>query len=137
MTAAEHEARELAKTAFTKTVLASDGREAALDAALDTYQAALAAAGYLTLPGRQPTPDELDRSAQWLAAQSCFPRYVATVDGWRALRRDPRHVIVAYNKAVDQLGAGEDTLAAALAAAKALLIQHACEGSETTTEADT
>jgi len=65
---------------------------------------ALAAAGLLHAESAEPTADEFDQLAQWLATQSQHPRYVQIHEGWRKLLESEQDVSVAYAAALKTVG---------------------------------
>lgn len=126
------EAREAAKTVWQdlKTIDPQPGDEERIDAILDAHTAALAALGRLRTDETAPTPEELDELALWLARQSGFYRYwdenleTGTLrhDGWKELRQHPRHVEIAYAKALKHAPPGDTDHLLNLRAARSLLL---------------
>ncbi|MFF4777503.1 hypothetical protein ACFY05_32070 [Microtetraspora fusca] len=128
-TPALDEAFAAAHTAFMDGTLEAVPVMERLDTALWAFLKALTSAGYVNDPSRQPTPEELDQAAQWLAEVSRFPRY-CDGDGWRHLRQHPTDIEIAVNKALALAGPGEEDLLARLNLAKYLLIAHTTHGGE-------
>jgi hypothetical protein len=104
------EARQAAHAVYQDALLNAAPPEERLDAALDAHLAALTVAGCVRTPGLQMTGEELDETAQRLAAASRFERYWDPVPPhlsgrWRVLRTSPIDIDIAVAKAVDR---GED-----------------------------
>lgn len=95
--------------------------EERLNVLLAVNNAVLAASGRLNLPELASTPEELDDTAKWLAEKSGFPRYTEA-DGWHLLRGHPRDVEVAFAKAKNRVGPGEEDLLHALVTARRVLL---------------
>lgn len=79
--------------------------------------------GLLHVEQAEPTAEDFDVLARWLADQSQHPRYVMIEEGWRKLLESEQDVTVAYAAALktvgtpsqeqnNQLGRARDTLVA-------------------------
>jgi hypothetical protein len=85
--------------------------------------AALTSEGLLHVEQAEPTAEDFEVLARWLADQSQHPRYVMIEDGWSKLLESEHDVTVAYAAALktigtpsveqnNQLGRARDTLVA-------------------------
>lgn len=111
-------ARAVARKAYWDTPPDGDPVEAILDA----YTSALAAAGLLV--SGEPDERTAVKLAQWLAAKSNFARY--RDEGWRLLLESDIDVALAYQKATT-FGPGPDPrepVRAGLAEARDLLLRY-------------
>ena len=87
--------------------------------AFTAYRNVLAAAGILAAPTMTLDDAHAELAARLLAEKSGHVRY--SDDGWRTLLVSEGDVDLAYDRALERLGRGEDTLAADLSYARRIL----------------
>jgi hypothetical protein len=90
---------------------------------VDAVLLALRAHGALNAPDQDPTPEQLERDAKFLATASGFPRYTEG-DGWTYLRHYETDVRCAYLKATERLRPGQEAHALYLALSQQRLLEH-------------
>lgn len=121
--------------ASTKTCRCLVAREDRLDAQAALVWDALVSSGVLTAqqPATEPTQDEVEEVAKYLARESRFVRY--SDDGWRMLLDSETDVRVAHAKASAATQGGSKEQSEALGRARDLLVdqieqRRAAEGQE-------
>lgn len=119
-------ARRAAWRAFHGTE--GDSDDARLHAALGTFTEALHQAGLLILPDHQPTAEDVEDAARWLATASGHPRYTHPEGpGWQSLLGSETNVRHAFAAAQKTAGGDQDAVAR-LRAARDLLLRNTHPG---------